>query len=174
MPEVVVDTDSPLVDAVAQVTNNCALPWTFVGWTFYKHLSWAPSQNSRAKTVRRQPPRGSTTANGPQQQGVVTGMRGYVTYRNGIKRNFTIRDDYDYTLGRSWETKAGRGKGYHVNVELPDEKWAYRETRQKTGSRAVEQIWLNNMKRRYFDGDQMAAEWYMNNRQMPGTGTSLW
>lgn len=46
-------------------------------------------------------------------------MKGVVTRRNGTgeSRTFTIRHDYDFAGGMS-----PNGKGYHVNVELPNEK----------------------------------------------------
>lgn len=84
-------------------------------------------------------------------------MRGVVTHPNGSTRNFTIRHDYDFALGLPSAGKGG--KGYHVNVELPNEKYAYSSPTQGEAYFADCVQMLGQ--RRLHDGDQEAAKWFM-------------
>ena len=84
-------------------------------------------------------------------------MRGMVTHPKGTTRNFTIRHDYDYALGMPGEGKGG--KGYHVNVELPDEKFAFfsPNTKEQYFADCVQML----SQRRLHDGDNEASKWFM-------------
>lgn len=85
-------------------------------------------------------------------------MRGVVNRPKGPTQNFTIRHDYDFALGLP---SAGRGgKGYHVNVELPNEKYAYssRTEGEAYFSDCVQML----SQRKLHDGDQEAAKWFMD------------
>ena len=71
---------------------------------------------------------------------------------------FTIRDDYDFAHGES-----PSGKGYHVNVEGPSEKIAYCCNHRK-GETTVQNYWDFISERVCVDGDEAAAQWYMNDK----------
>lgn len=81
-------------------------------------------------------------------------MRGVVTHPNGTSKNFTIRHDYDYALGMPT-----KGKGYHVNVELPNEKYAYFSP-NLTESYFADCVQMLSQ-RRLHDGDDHASNWFM-------------
>ena len=69
-------------------------------------------------------------------------------------QNFTIRHDYDYAGG----LRQDGGKGYHTNVELPHEKWAFTTWYEKS---YAEDCWKFLSERITIDGDQAAADWFM-------------
>lgn len=77
-------------------------------------------------------------------------------------QNVTIRDDYDFAQGGP-----PAGKGYHVNVELPGEKIAYCDN-HRGGKALVENLWAHITERASVDGDEQAAQWYMNNKRYWG------
>ena len=83
-------------------------------------------------------------------------MRGVVTHPNGTTKNFTIRHDYDFALG----LPSAGGKGYHVNVELPNEKYAYCSPPQGESNFADRVQMLSQ--RRLHDGDDGASKWLMD------------
>lgn len=82
----------------------------------------------------------------------MSGMRGIITLPNGQQKNFTIRHDYDYADGQA-------GKGYHVNVELPKEKYAF--SSQHIGEQHFIDCTQMLSQRVKNDGDQAAAAWSM-------------
>ena len=75
---------------------------------------------------------------------------------------FTIRDDYDFEHGQ-----APSGKGFHVNVEALSEKIAYCST-HSLGMSYVYQLWDHISERASVDGDEGAAAWYMNGKNILG------
>ena len=81
-------------------------------------------------------------------------MRGTVFHPNGTSKNFTIRHDYDYAGGMAQDG----GKGYHVNVELPDAKYAfYSDSGEQYAADCIQML----SERRLHDGDEAAAAWFM-------------
>ncbi|KAL2044709.1 hypothetical protein N7G274_002483 [Stereocaulon virgatum] len=140
MPEQVVQSQRPLRDAIAKVTNDGRDSWEFKGWT-------TPG-----------------TANKPTKMfdtistdNAVSGIRGVVTHPKGTTKNFTIRHDYDFALGLPSAGKGG--KGYHVNVELPDEKYAF--SSPTDGEAYFADCVQMLSQRRLHDGDLEAAKWFM-------------
>ncbi|KAL9117469.1 MAG: hypothetical protein Q9187_005995 [Circinaria calcarea] len=73
-------------------------------------------------------------------------------------KNFTIRHDYDYAGGLQQQG----GKGYHVNVELPDEKLAYVTYHEL---KYAEDCWDHLSQRITNDGQQQAAQWFMKSQK---------
>lgn len=81
-------------------------------------------------------------------------MSGTAFRPDGSARNFTIRHDWDYAKGG-----APAGKGYHVNVELPYEKYAFTQDNE-TERKFVDCVQMLS-ERRLHDGDEMASRWFM-------------
>ena len=81
-------------------------------------------------------------------------MRGTRHHHSRGRQNFTIRHDFDYAAG----LKQNGGKGYHVNVELPGEKYAFITT---SGLRFAEDCWDHLSQRITNDGEEAAAHWFM-------------
>ena len=85
---------------------------------------------------------------------VYTGMRGIRHHHSHGQQNFTIRHDFDYAAG----LRQNGGKGYHVNVELPGEKYAFVTS---SGLRYAEDCWDHLSQRITNDGEEAAAHWFM-------------
>lgn len=81
-------------------------------------------------------------------------MSGKAKHPNGKERNFTIRHDYDFAQGMP-----PKGKGYHVNVELPDQKIAY--VKANAGEAYFADCVQMLSQRVLHDGDQKASTWFM-------------
>lgn len=92
-------------------------------------------------------------------------MKGVAKKPDGTSRNFTIRFDWDFDDERS---SRGRAKGFHVNVELPREKYAFC---QLGGTKLV---YLDRVQmlseRRLHDGDVKAAKWFMEGKRREEEG----
>ncbi|KAL8956713.1 MAG: hypothetical protein Q9193_005840 [Seirophora villosa] len=140
MPETIIESPTPLKSAIAQVTSNGRDSWKRTDWTYAKIPQ---NQNEHFKF---HDPISADNA--------TTGMRGSVTHPNGTTRNFTIRHDWDFAHGGP-----PAGKGYHVNVELPNEKYAFT---QPTGSQGKYLDCVQMLsERRLHDGDEAASRWFM-------------
>lgn len=81
-------------------------------------------------------------------------MRGVVNHPNGPK-NFTIRHDYDFALGMP-----PQGKGYHVNVELPNEKYAYCSP-NLTENYYADCVQMLSQRRLHDKDDDQVSRWFM-------------
>lgn len=83
-----------------------------------------------------------------------------MTRPNGETRNFTIRHDWDYASG---SPSAGKGgKGYHVNVELPKEKYAFFNKTTGANEKSLFDACVRNLSERRRDlGDEDASKWFM-------------
>jgi len=144
MSEIVVPTQTPLPDAIRKVLytkDNKKKEWTFKGFT--EPLGEDKNRNSQ---------RSGLTAG----QTLVTGITGTVTDRQGTQ-SFTIRQDYDFAGG----SRAAGGKGYHVNVTLGKEKFAFAASDTK-GEEYYRDSCQMLTERKAQDGDQNAAEWFMS------------
>ena len=85
-------------------------------------------------------------------------MRGQVKHPKHGWQNFTIRHDYDFEKGMV----ADGGKGYHVNVELPDAKYAF--TSHSRGEEYATNCMQMLSERIKHDGEQKAAQWFMTKK----------
>ncbi|KAL8866995.1 MAG: hypothetical protein Q9198_008683 [Flavoplaca austrocitrina] len=139
MPETIVQvsSSSALKEAVNHVTKNGMLEWRFAGWTTNNNAMW----------------------NGKP---VFTGMRGIRRHYTKGWQNFTIRHDYDFLRG---EQQAG-GKGYHVNVELPQEKLAFVKW-TGGGHNYARDCWKTMSEMIENCGEKAAVDWFMQLQPNP-------
>ncbi|KAL9100804.1 MAG: hypothetical protein Q9163_003870 [Psora crenata] len=144
MPEQIIESQQPLKDAINRVTNNGRDKWTFTAWTT------PGTANFPTKIVDQ-----------ISQENATSGMRGVVTHPNGTTKNFTIRHDYDFALGMP--SDGNGGKGYHVNVELPNEKFAF--SSKTRGENYFADCVQMLSQRRLHDGDEAAANWFMEPKE---------
>ncbi|MCJ1475628.1 hypothetical protein MMC13_004291 [Lambiella insularis] len=144
MPEIVIQSShaAALEDAFDKVTNGGQFPWKFKDWTTNEKHKWNGTVNASDLPVER------------HLLAVYTGMRNTYKHHSHGWRNFTIRHDYDYAAGLQQDG----GKGYHVNVELPDAKYAFVTS---DGLRYAEDCWDFLSQRIKNDGEKAAAEWFM-------------
>ncbi|KAL9111663.1 MAG: hypothetical protein Q9227_003937 [Pyrenula ochraceoflavens] len=143
MPEQVIESHNPCNDAIDKVTSNGSFEWKFAGWTE------AGQAANKLKMFDAQPNPSSP---------LYSGMRGQFKHPSQGWKNFTIRHDYDFAKG----AVQNGGKGYHVNVELPDAKYAF--TSRSRGEQYAADCMQMLSERVKHDGQQSAAQWFMTKK----------
>lgn len=90
-------------------------------------------------------------------------MKGIVFRSNGTSSNFTIRHDYDFAKGMP----VNGGKGYHVNVELPKAKYAFKS--RFLGQPCYEDCVQMLSQQRLYSGDEVASQFFMDRSKYDST-----
>ena len=166
MPEIIKHTSSPMKDAVAEVLKSGYDSWSCTGWTTAGQAG-KPHYVHGADTDIVSPlssPPNNTRPSQPNltympMEVATSGMRGVATNADGKSRNFTIRLDWDF---EAEENNRPDGKGFHINVELPDKKFAFCKA-QGTKAEFFDRVQMLS-ERRLHDGDAAAAVWYMERK----------
>jgi hypothetical protein len=80
-------------------------------------------------------------------------------------QSFTVREDFDYANSNSSGSgpgyAQGGGKGYHVNVQLGKDSFAFVSTRERSEAAYQDRIQMLG-ERYHWDGPNNAAKWYVN------------
>ncbi len=81
------------------------------------------------------------------------------------KQSFTVREDFDYAnsnpSGSGPGYARGGGKGYHVNMQLGKDSFAFVSTRERSEGAYHDRIQMLG-ERYQWDGPNFAAKWYVN------------